>query len=130
MFEPDVLRATYNKPEVPDLSSDDRSKWPSLAYIWWGDYKAPNPDIVLYAQWAAKEWMAGKNIQFGCFGAHGRTGTFLAMLLVETGLEPDGESAIKWVRDNYCFDAIEGKAQMDFLKDYHQGFDARKAQWV
>lgn len=124
IIAPDVIRASWGKPEVPDLSNDDRSDWPSVAVVYWRDYGAPNADVVRYVQWAEREWASGRGIQFGCYGGHGRTGTFFALLLVESGMYTPDE-AIKYVREKYCADAIEGKAQKDFIKKYERGMDPR-----
>lgn len=52
---------------------------------------------------------AGRDVEFGCMGGHGRTGTMLAILATECGVEP--AEAVKWVRDNYCEHAVEGGDQ-------------------
>lgn len=106
---------------IPDFSDDDRSLWPDCAFIYWKDMGKPNPSVVKYAQWVAKEWKAGKSIQFGCYGGHGRTGTFAALVLVEAGYT--GQQAFDWIRKNYCDDAIETKGQEDFVKKYVAGQD-------
>ncbi len=60
---------------------------------------------------------AGKVIDVGCAGAHGRTGTLLAMLLIdEEGLSP--LQAIKQVRKRHCQKAIESEAQVKALFGY------------
>lgn len=53
-------------------------------------------------------------VAFSCFGAHGRTGTALGLMLVLAGM--GGEDAIKTVRTIHCSEAIEGKQQEDYLK--------------
>jgi len=56
---------------------------------------------------------AGERIELGCWGAHGRTGTAVACLAVLDGLVPD--TAVAWVRDNYCARAIETADQEAFV---------------
>lgn len=129
IMDPDVeIYTPGNKPAVPDLGQHDRSNWPSMAFVYWADYKAPNPDVVRYAKWTAEQWRSGKSIQFGCMGGHGRTGTFIAMVLVEA-LGKTGQEGFDWVREKYCADAIEGKAQEDFVKNYTKDFDPDEAVW-
>lgn len=129
LAEPDISIHNFgSRPTIPDLGGEDRSNWPPFALLYWRDMGPPNPDIVRYAQWAAAEWKSGKNLQFGCFGGHGRTGTFLALLMVEAGVA-DGDTAIEWVRKNYCDAAIETKGQEDFIKNYRPGDDPETASW-
>jgi protein-tyrosine phosphatase len=49
-----------------------------------------------------------------CLGGHGRTGTAIASMLVVLGYEP--LTAIKWVRENYCDEAIESASQEQYIK--------------
>ena len=52
----------------------------------------------------------------GCFGAHGRTGTLLASILVYEGYT--ATDAINKVRKDYCDRAIENKKQEDLIQLY------------
>jgi protein-tyrosine phosphatase len=47
----------------------------------------------------------GEQVEVGCLGGHGRTGTALACLAVLTGYPAAG--AVAWVRANYCPKAVE-----------------------
>lgn len=49
-----------------------------------------------------------------CVGGHGRTGTAMASLLV-TALGWTPERSIKWVKENYCDQAIETFTQTDYV---------------
>ena len=55
--------------------------------------------------------MNGGTVQVACFGGHGRTGTFLALVLVRLGVVKDQRAAIKLVQTNYCKNAIESSSQ-------------------
>jgi len=59
----------------------------------------------------------GKKVEIGCFGGHGRTGTFLACLIGKVeGLK--GEDAIDRVHKIYCREAIETLKQRNMIKLY------------
>ncbi len=64
--------------------------------------------------WTKGQLEAGKKVHCGCIGGHGRTGTFLAALCSEFG-EKD---AIKYVRENYCYKAVESQVQVKFLQEH------------
>lgn len=49
-----------------------------------------------------------------CMGGHGRTGTAIASLLV-TSLNWEPEEAVKWVKENYCKQAIETYHQTNYV---------------
>ena len=53
------------------------------------------------------------HVAFSCVGAHGRTGTALAALLVLVGLT--GQAATTLVRSTHCEEAIEGKLQEEYI---------------
>jgi hypothetical protein len=60
----------------------------------------------------------GKKVHIGCIAGHGRTGIFLAALAQKTigdKLKEDGISAIDYVRDTYCANAVENLRQVLFL---------------
>ena len=57
-----------------------------------------------------------KVIEIGCIGAHGRTGTFMALVLVEYGYS--AEEAVRTVRRDYCKHAIESKGQEKMVEEY------------
>jgi protein-tyrosine phosphatase len=71
-----------------------------------------------YVDWAHDQWAAGKNIQFGCHGAHGRTGTFAALLFLRSGVAKTGMEAIDMVRDFHCEEAIETVSQENAIYAY------------
>ena len=104
--------------DIPVFGEDDRSDWPPMAVIEWPDMKAPPERCVKYAVWAHEQWKSGKSIQFGCYGAHGRTGTFLGALFVLAGLAKTGQEAQDLVHKHHCKDAIETAVQRDWLKAF------------
>jgi hypothetical protein len=62
----------------------------------------------------------GEDVEVGCIGGHGRTGTALACAAVLTGT-PAAE-AVGWIREPYCRHAVEGVEQEQFVRD----FDTRR----
>ena len=103
---------------IPVFGDQDLSKWPPSAFIHWPDMGPPPANVLDYAKWAHAEWKAGKNIQFGCFGAHGRTGTFLGLLLILADMARTGEEAKLMVRTLHCKDAIESISQEKALVEF------------
>jgi hypothetical protein len=65
-------------------------------------------------KWTREQLEAGRKVHCGCIGGHGRTGTFLAALVSDFGVE----DAVTYVRENYCQKAVESKSQMDFLQEH------------
>lgn len=60
----------------------------------------------------------GKKVHVGCIAGHGRTGLFLAAVAQKTMgdiLAQEGISAIDYVRDNYCGNAVETFKQVLYL---------------
>jgi protein-tyrosine phosphatase len=56
---------------------------------------------------------SGQDIEIGCLGGHGRTGTALACLAVLTG--HPALDAVAWVRSSYCTKAVETPGQEAFI---------------
>lgn len=86
-----------------------------LAIFDWVDYSTPRTSsfMPLY-NWVKEQIEMGKRIDIGCFGAHGRTGTFLALLVAD--YEKCGaEEAIRRVRQRHCDRAIESIAQENYI---------------
>jgi len=59
---------------------------PPAAVFRWTDMSAPPDDVAPYVKWVVEQLRDNKRIQIGCIGAHGRTGTFLALLLLEADI--------------------------------------------
>lgn len=56
---------------------------------------------------------AGEQVEIGCLGGHGRTGTALACLAVLVGYP--AADAVAWVRATYCSQAVETVEQEAFV---------------
>jgi hypothetical protein len=98
---------------IPNFSSTAATI--PTAFIPWADMKAPHPNIVPYVKWAVELVNNGGWLQIGCIGGHGRTGTFLALMLLESGRAANATEAVTKARGLYCDKAIETMAQADFI---------------
>lgn len=89
--------------------------WPHL-HLDWPDMELPaDPDALLAALADLRSaGAAGAVVEIGCLGGHGRTGTAIAALAVMAGVEP--HEAVRWVRVNYCVQAVETEEQMAFVR--------------
>jgi hypothetical protein len=111
-------RDPYARDAPPDfglyLDRNWRPPWPH-AHVHWPDFGAPeDPDALATALRALLERArGGARVELGCYGGHGRTGTALACLAVLGGHPP--ESAVAWVRANYCAHAVETAEQEEFV---------------
>lgn len=103
--------------DEPDMACYLDGIWTpaTLAFhIGWQDYGLPyvsmaNVEIIAQELLAAAR--AGKRVEIGCIGGHGRTGTFLAILDLLTMETPDAETAMARVWSLYCKHAIESEEQ-------------------
>ena len=86
-----------------------------INYINWPDFSTISNDrYVTLLHDTINLLNAGYEIEVGCIGAHGRTGTFIAGLIALTeGL--DAVSSIKATRDRLCTHAIETKSQENMI---------------
>ena len=99
-----------------------------MLLVEWHDYSEPEEIWLEVAQYALEQIQAGKNVDFGCFGGHGRTGTALATILILQGVTVG--LAMKNIRDQYCEEAIESQSQVDWLaklSDDLWGYDPDQA---
>lgn len=80
-------------------------------HIDWPDFNIPTDFVIAFEQIlsAVEMAQAGLNVEFGCIGGHGRTGTALAIAGVILGMSAD--DAIAYVQDAYCKHAIETYSQ-------------------
>lgn len=92
--------------------------YPRLTLDWIDMMAAPRGAATEHViRWTAEKIVEGKLVDIGCFGGHGRTGTLLAVLLVEVEkLSP--ADAIEAVRKRYCGECIESKAQAQFVYEW------------
>jgi protein-tyrosine phosphatase len=86
-------------------------KWP-FAWVEWPDRGTIAVELAESVVRAiVKGLEAGKTIDVGCAGAHGRTGTLLAFLLIYVE-HLDPKEAIEQVHKRHCSKAIESSAQV------------------
>lgn len=112
-------RDPYARDSPPDfgLYLDDRWQppWPH-EILDWPDFGVPDDAEAVVAALAALRERArqGQQVEIGCMGGHGRTGTALAGLAVLCGHPPD--RAVEWVRASYCDQAVETEEQDAFVR--------------
>ena len=51
-----------------------------------------------------------------CMGGHGRSGTAAAIICALTGLCPEGEDPVAWLREKYCSNAVESDSQIKYIE--------------
>jgi protein-tyrosine phosphatase len=102
----EYLTAKAESEKKPDVW-----RWP-FVLVGWPDRGVIATEVAVdIVQYMLAQLKAGLVIDTGCAGAHGRTGTLLAMLLIEAeGLDP--EAAIIAVRQRHCHKAIESDVQV------------------
>ena len=110
--------APYARTREPDYGLYLDSRWqPPWAndHVDWPDYGLPaDAEAFLDALKAVLERArSGQNVEVGCLGGHGRTGTALACLAVLTG--HPARDAVAWVRSSYCARAVETQGQEAFI---------------
>lgn len=108
----------YARDEQPDygLYLDHRWQPPWVHdHLDWPDFGVPgDPAVLLTAlRLVLDRARTGEQVEVGCIGGHGRTGTALACLAVLTG-QPASQ-AVAWVRANYCQGAVETAGQEAFI---------------
>ena len=91
--------------------------WPH-DHVDWPDFGLPNDDAAFRSALVDLRERAdrGENVEIGCLGGHGRTGTALACLAVLAGT-PAG-AAVDWVRANYCSHAVETDDQRALVEQF------------
>ncbi len=100
-LNPDLLK--WNPPACIGIDWPDRGV-PNLGRAWW---KALAKEI---------KGIDGK-VGVCCMGGHGRTGTMLAILVpLLGGLKGKKACPVTWVRKNYCEEAVESDAQIDYVE--------------
>lgn len=101
---------------VPDPTNQDAFPLTKgVNYILWPDLSIiPAPKYEKLLNNTIKMLNAGYEVEIGCIGAHGRTGTLIAGLIVLTeGL--GAEAAIKATRSRLCTTAIETRSQENMI---------------
>jgi protein-tyrosine phosphatase len=90
---------------------------PDIAlFLSWQDFGLPHGELRLVVYELKRMVMLareGFDIEVGCMGGHGRTGTMLACMATLCGVPP--AEAVAWVRTHYCAEAIETEEQEWFV---------------
>ena len=105
-----------------DASRDDdlydKSTVPTM-YVNWRDMGTINlRELSQAVIWCLRRVEEGHKLSIGCYGAHGRTGTLLASLLVYQG--STAKEAIARVRKDHCNKAIETVPQEKLVADFEE----------
>jgi hypothetical protein len=92
---------------------------PLSLYIGWPDFGALDLELLAEAiDWLIPHLYSNKStIEIACVGGHGRTGTFLAAVMIHEGWAV--KDAIEYIRGGYCNKAIETVDQEDMLAQYY-----------
>jgi protein-tyrosine phosphatase len=109
---------SYARDRQPDygLYLDRRWQppWPHDHFDW-PDFGVPGDRtaILKALRSVLARVQAGEQVELGCLGGHGRTGTALAFLAILAGCPRS--NAVGWVRTHYCPQAVETSAQEEFI---------------
>ena len=119
---PDAWSRLRDVKAVPFSRGDHRvqktqdSQGRAVRYVWWDDMGTLEQDLLKGLVDEAHEALErGETVEVGCIGGHGRTGTFLAALLVKIE-RLDGDEAIRRVKETYCGDAVETPGQRGMVR--------------
>lgn len=85
----------------------------------WQDYGLPTVSYVKAAEaikYAYDLACAGRIVEVGCMGGHGRTGTVLACMAILSDPDMSPEDAVLHVRKVHCNEAVETNQQEWFVK--------------
>jgi hypothetical protein len=87
-----------------------------ILYVGWKDFDVIElPDLIRVINWIMPKLFAGDNIEIGCMGGHGRTGTLACALWMTLHPEDTWGDAINFVRKTYCKSAVESVKQDNLL---------------
>lgn len=108
----------YKRTHDPDYGLYLDSRWQppwDHGHIDWPDFGTPmdTEAVVEALKTVLERARSGQDVEVGCIGGHGRTGTALACLAVLTG--HPARDAVAWVRASYCAKAVETPAQEAFV---------------
>ena len=100
---------------VNDGSLTKNPDEPSTLYFDWPDYGVVDLERLIPAlEWTIDAINTGHNVEIGCHGGHGRTGTFVGALFIMYG--ELAKDALARIRLEYCEKAIETKSQEELLQ--------------
>lgn len=102
------------------FDADFHARAPAVLFVDWSDGSAPDLPLQWWEDLAAHLRTVKGSVAVCCQGGHGRTGTALAILcalLKVTGLEAENPTDPIWyVRENYCDQAVETMAQVQYVE--------------
>src|SRR3990167_6110905 len=81
----------------PPITSKDEPYFPAIVIAWPDHGAIPQPLAAATVNLVLKKMREGEKVEIGCLGAHGRTGTLVAMLLIQAE-RLSAEEAIKETR--------------------------------
>ena len=107
-------RLATNSGVVLDLAQ------PECLYVGWQDFGTVELDLLDEAVGWVLPYVYDKKsvIEIACIGGHGRTGSFLAALMIREGWT--ATDAIGYIRGGYCTKAVESLGQEDMLEQYEK----------
>ena len=89
-----------------------------VVHVDWTDYQGiPIEDLAILVDMVVDAMKAGKKVEIGCHGAHGRTGTLLAAIIMKVEGKKADEAVLS-LRSRYCHKAVESAAQLNTLRRY------------
>lgn len=116
-----LVDAPYRHDQAPTFGLYLDQRWSppwDHAHLPWVDFGVPDAQELRVAlDDVLDRARRGEQVEIGCLGGHGRTGTALACLAVLTGTPPD--EAVAWVRAAYCEKAVETDEQRAFVAAFH-----------
>lgn len=115
-----------NKLSIP---TDGTVKYPCTV-VNWKDFGTVKKEVVdKLIQIVCTRAGMGQKVDIGCFGSHGRTGTFLSCLLGRVE-HLDGVLAIRELRKRYCNWAVESQEQINFILLYLARYEQERIKEV
>ena len=105
-----VARGVDNWPDSAPLYPHVTVDWPDDGTIGQATLARLVDTIIDYME-------KGRQVEIGCFGGHGRTGTLLAALIGRVE-HMQVQRAVRAVRARYCEDAVETSGQIRMLAQY------------
>ncbi len=90
---------------------------PAIVGLAWPDRGVPNLGRSWWKSLAGEIKALDGKVGVCCMGGHGRTGTMLAILVpMLGGVKGKKKCPVTWVRKNYCKEAVESDAQLDYVE--------------
>lgn len=87
-----------------------------ILHIGWPDYGVISWDRSKFEQLlAAIKKDKLESVYVCCVGGHGRTGTMMSILAGLSGVIPEGECPVTWLRKAYCDNVVESEKQLAYV---------------